>query len=70
MRIVDERTKGNVQFKGLYIGRVFQYKGDVYMKTEFIMNNAVKLIKGTLHSFDSFEMVRCIEVELIIKGEN
>lgn len=57
-------------FESLRIGTVFEYDGQIFMKTTFNVEQfqAVILADGTLWNFENDTLVAPLEAELIIRG--
>lgn len=57
-------------FEALRVGTVFEYDGQIFMKTSFNVEQfqAVILADGTLWNFENAALVAPLEAELIVRG--
>lgn len=71
MQVNDTRKKNNTLFERVGIGEAFSWEGELYMRTILcksndILCNAVNIEDGSFASFENFDLVEKLDVELTI----
>ena len=71
MKIVDLRTLGRVMFGELEVGDLFEFDGDVFLRTETLETDCNEIncakLDGELGWFSSDEEITPLNAELVLK---
>ncbi len=64
---IERIEKSAVRFEELSIGAVFEYEGEIYMKTDREKITAVELEFGILRDIEEDKLVKRLDAKLIVK---
>lgn len=64
---IERRKKSVVRFEELSAGAVFEYEGEIYMKTDGKNITAVELGFGLLSDIKKDKLVKILDAKLMVK---